>query len=121
MWPPTFDDHYPEILLRGLAQMIPGPSVYFGQGKLAHVDGGYYCKTGENRPPIGPLPVEGAYVIGARSGYGVMGSQAAAELLAAHIAGGDLPDYAPAFLLSRSDDPAYRTLLDNWGAASGQL
>jgi len=50
-----------------------------------------------------------------------MGSQAAAELLAAHIAGGDLPDYAPAFLLSRSDDPAYRTLLDNWGAASGQL
>jgi len=60
VWPPTFDDHYPEILLRGLAQMIPGPSVYFGQGKLAHVDGGYYCKTRENRPLIGPLPVEGA-------------------------------------------------------------
>jgi glycine/D-amino acid oxidase-like deaminating enzyme len=121
VWPPTFDSRYAEILLRGLARMIPGLAVYFGRGWQAYVDGGYYCKTRENRPLIGPLPIKGTYVIGALSGYGIMGSQAAADLLAAHIAGGDLPDYAPAFLLDRYEDPAYRSLLAGWDASSGQL
>ena len=121
VWPPTFDPHYPEVLLRGLAWMIPGLSAYFGRGRQAYVDGGYYCKTRENRPLIGPLPIEGAYVIGALSGYGIMGSQAAGELLAAHVTGGLLPEYAPAFLLERYEDPAYRALLEEWDASSGQL
>ena len=121
VWPPTFDRYLPEVLLRGLARMIPGLSAYFGQGKQAVVDGGYYCKTRENRPLIGPLPIGGAYVIGALSGYGVMGSQAAGELLAAHVTGGELPDYAPAFLPERYGAPGYRSLLGNWDASSGQL
>ena len=121
VWPPTFDPDYPEILIRGLARMIPGLSAYFGHGGRAYADGGYYCKTRENRPLIGPLPVEGAYVIGGLSGYGIMTSQAAGELLAAHITGGELPEYAPAFLLSRYEDPAYQALLENWDVTSGQL
>ena len=121
VWPPTFDPDYPEILIRGLARMIPGLSVYFGQGSRAYVDGGYYCKTRENRPLIGPLPIEGAYVIGGLSGYGIMASQAAGELLATHITGGELPGYAPAFLLSRYETPTYQALLENWDVKSGQL
>lgn len=121
VWPPTFDPNYPEVLIRGLARMIPGLSAYFGQGNRAYADGGYYCKTQENRPLIGPLPIEGAYVIGGLSGYGIMASQAAGELLATHITGGELPDYAPAFLLSRYEDPTYQTLLENWDVTSGQL
>ena len=121
VWPPTFDPDYPEILIRGLARMIPGLSAYFGQGSRAYADGGYYCKTRENRPLIGPLPVEGAYVIGGLSGYGIMSSQAAGELLATHVTGGALPAYAPAFLLSRYEDPTYQTLLENWDVTSGQL
>jgi glycine/D-amino acid oxidase-like deaminating enzyme len=121
VWPPRFDPHYAEILLRGLARMIPGLSAYLGQGGQGYVDGGYYCKTRENRPLIGPLPVGGAFVIGALSGYGVMGSQAAAELLAAHVTGGDLPDYAPAFLLERYEQAEYQALLAGWDASSGQL
>ena len=121
VWPPTFDPHYPEILIRGLARMIPGLSAYFGHGSRAYADGGYYCKTRENRPLIGPLPVEGAYVIGGLSGYGIMASQAAGDLLAAHITGGELPEYAPAFLLARYEDPAYQALLENWDVTSGQL
>ena len=121
VWPPTFDPDYPEILIRGLARMIPGLSAYFGQGSRAYADGGYYCKTRENRPLIGPLPVEGAYVIGGLSGYGIMSSQAAGELLATHITGGALPAYAPAFLLSRYEDPTYQALLENWDVTSGQL
>ena len=121
LWPPTFDSHYHEVLLRGLSRMIPGLSAYFGQGSKGYVDGGYYCKTRENRLLVGPLPIEGAYVIGALSGYGVMGSQAAGELLAAHATGGSLPDYASAFLIERYEDPAYQSLLKNWDASSGQL
>jgi glycine/D-amino acid oxidase-like deaminating enzyme len=121
VWPPTFDEHYPEIVLRGLARMVPGLSVYLGRSGRPVVDGGYYCKTRENRPLISPLPVAGAYVMGALSGYGIMASMAAAELLAAHITGRNLPDYAPAFLLSRYEDPTYQELLANWDATSGQL
>ncbi len=121
VWPPTFDPDYPEILIRGLARMIPGLSAYFGHGNRAYADGGYYCKTQENRPLIGPLPVEGAYVIGGLSGYGIMTSQAAGELLAAHITGGELPEYAPMFLLSRYEHPTYQALLEDWDVTSGQL
>jgi glycine/D-amino acid oxidase-like deaminating enzyme len=60
-------------------------------------------------------------VIGALSGFGIMASHAAAELLAAHVVGGALPDYAGAFLPSRHDDPAYRARVAEWGARVGQL
>lgn len=118
---PTFPAQSAEIILRGLARMIPAAKVYFGRGQEAFVDGGYYCKTRENRPLIGPLPIQGAYIMGALSGYGIMASQGAAELLCAHILGTPLPDYAKWFLLSRYQDPTYQALLDNWDARSGQL
>jgi len=54
-------------------------------------------------------------ILGALSGFGVMATCAAGELLAAHVTGAALPGYAPAFLLSRYQDPAYRALLQNWG------
>ncbi len=119
--PPRFDDFYPEIVLRGLTRMIPGLSAYINKMGRPVVDGGYYCKTQENRPLIGPLPVEGAYILGAVSGYGVMAGPAAGELLAAHVVGADLPDYAPQFRLERYNDPAYQKMLASWDATSGQL
>ena len=101
--------------------MIPDMSVYLSRMSRPVVDGGYYCKTQENRPLIGSLPVRGAFVIGALSGFGIMAAMAAGELLAKHVTGGQLPDYAPAFLLSRYEDPGYQELLENWDATSGQL
>ena len=121
VYPPPVNPHYGEVLIRGLADMIPGLRVYFGQGDAMQVDGGYYCKTPENRPLIGPLPLPGAYVVGAMTGYGLMASQAAGELLAAHVMGEPLPADADAFLLSRYDDPVYRAALDRLDADSGQL
>jgi len=112
--------HYAEIALRGMSTMVPALQAYSGKPSRPYVDGGYYIKTRENRPLIGPLPVEGAYVSCAYSGFGVMASCASGELIARHITGGALPDYAPAFLLSRYQDPAYRALLDQWGDG-GQL
>ena len=118
--PVPLDEFFPEVVVRGLATMIPGLRTYFGKGSIAMYDGGYYTKTPENRPLAGPLPIEGAYVCGAVSGYGLMASAAMGELVAAHITGGRLPDYAGAFDLRRYADPAYQSQLATWGA-SGQL
>lgn len=112
--------HYAEIALRGMSTMVPALQAYGGKPSRPYVDGGYYMKTRENRPLIGPVPVEGAYVSCAYSGFGVMASCASGELIARHITGGALPDYAPAFLLSRYRDPDYRALLETWGDG-GQL
>jgi glycine/D-amino acid oxidase-like deaminating enzyme len=119
-FPMAFDPSYPEIALRGMTRMIPGLEAYLSRLPRCFVDGGYYTKTRENRFLAGPLPVEGAYVLGALSGYGLMASNGAADLLADYISGRPLPAYAPAFRLDRYDDPAYRALLDQWGE-SGQL
>jgi glycine/D-amino acid oxidase-like deaminating enzyme len=83
--------HYAEIALRGMATMVPGLKAYNGKTTRPYVDGGYYMRTRENRPLIGPLPVEGAYVSCAYSGFGVMASCAGGELVARHIAGRPLP------------------------------
>jgi glycine/D-amino acid oxidase-like deaminating enzyme len=117
---PSFDPHYFEVVLRGLSRMIPGLRAYFDKLPRPTVDGGYYAKTRENRPLIGPLPVEGAYIIGALSGFGIMAACAAGELLAAHVTGGELPPHASWFLLERYEDPAYQALLEDWDE-SGQL
>jgi glycine/D-amino acid oxidase-like deaminating enzyme len=119
-FPIKVEAYYPELALRGMAVMIPGLGRYFERAPKPYVDGGYYIKTRENRPLIGPLPVEGAYILGALSGYGLMAACAAGELLATHISGASLPNYAPAFLLARYDDPEYRRLLEGW-PDQGQL
>ena len=112
--------HYAEIALRGMSTMVPALQAYVGKAARPYVDGGYYIKTRENRPLIGPLPVEGAYISGAYSGFGVMASCAGGELLARHITAAPLPDYAPAFLLRATRTRHYRALLDTWGDG-GQL
>jgi glycine/D-amino acid oxidase-like deaminating enzyme len=119
-WPIAEDPLYPEVAMRGLARMIPGMRTYLQKAGKPRLDGGYYTKTPENRPLIGKLPVEGAYVIGALSGYGLMAACGAGELLAANVTGERLPPYAAMFSMERYDDPAYQASLDDWGA-TGQL
>jgi len=120
VWPPTMDEQYPEIALRGLAAMLPRMKEYFTRMPRPQIDGGYYTKTRENRPLIGPTGMEGSYMIGAVSGYGIMSACGAGELLAAHVTGAELPSYSGAFELARYDDPDYQKKLENWGD-SGQL
>jgi glycine/D-amino acid oxidase-like deaminating enzyme len=119
-FPVQFDPTYAEITLRGMSRMVPAMSAYLSRLPRTFVDGGYYTKTRENRFLAGPLPLDGAFVIGGLSGYGLMSSNTAADLLATHVTGGALPHYAPAFMLSRYDDPTYQALLETWGD-SGQL
>ena len=111
---------YAEIALRGMTRLVPALAPYLDRLPTPFVDGGYYTKTRENRPLACPLPVAGAFLHGALSGFGLMASSATAELLAAHITGDALPDYAPAFDLRRYDDPDYLRSLAMWGDG-GQL
>ena len=99
---------------------MPALAAYFEHLPRPFVDGGYYGKTEENRPLVGPSPIPGGYLMGAFSGFGIMTSCAAGELLAAHVMGDALPDYAPAFLLERYDDPDYLAGFPG-DAASGQI
>ena len=121
VFPPVFANDYREIVVRGLAAMVPGLTVYAGRGREAIADGGYYCKAPDNRPLIGPTPIHSAYVLGALSGFGVMASQAGAELLALHLLERPLPDYAAAFHPGRFDDPAYQQVLATLDPRAGQL
>lgn len=120
-WPPRFPAFYAEIVLRGLARMVPRLAAYIERPRNLYVDGGYYCKTPENRPLISPLPVTGAFLIGGLSGFGIMASQAAGELLAAHVTGGTLPEYSDAFHVARYDDPRYQADMAAWDSGAGQL
>ncbi len=114
LWPPALDEHYPEVALRGLAAMLPRMREYFGRMPRPQLDGGYYTKTRENRPLVGPMGVDGAYMIGAVSGYGIMSACGVGDLLAAHVTGAKLPGYASAFALARYDDPEYLKKLENF-------
>ncbi len=121
---PTFplptDPSYPEILMRGMSVMIPGLRAYFETIPQAFMDGGYYTKAPDNRPLIGALPVTGAWVAGAYSGFGIMIAMAAGELLAACLCEQQLPDYADAFHPQRFNNPDYARSVAG-KAMSGQL
>ena len=58
VWPPKMDEQYPEVALRGLAAMLPRMKEYFAKMPRPQLDGGYYTKTRENRPLVGPMGVE---------------------------------------------------------------
>lgn len=50
-----------------------------------------------------------------------MAALAGAELVAALVCGGDLPEYAAVLDLTSNEDPTYTALLRNWDLAAGQL
>ena len=106
-WPLHEDPLYPEVVMRGLTTMVPGLAPYLDGLPESTVDGGYYTKTRENRPLIGPCGPEGFHVVAGLSGFGVMVAAGAGDLVARHVTGRPLPDYADSFLLSRYDDPNY--------------
>ena len=106
-WPVPEDPLYPEVVMRGMTTMVPGLAQYRDRLPYSVVDGGYYSKTPENRPLIGPAGPDGFHLMAAMSGFGVMVSAGAADLVARHITDAGVPEYSNAFLLSRYDDPAY--------------
>ncbi len=120
VWPLPEDPLYPEVVMRGLTTMVPGLAVYRDHLPASTVDGGYYTKTIENRPLVGPAGPEGFHLAVGLSGFGVMVAAGVGDLVARHVIGDPLPDYADAFRLDRYDDAGYVKGLEQ-GARSGQL
>lgn len=120
VYPLPDDPYLREIVLRGAMKLVPQLSAYLERLPPMYVDGGYYTKTVENRPLIGPAGPRGAFVCAGFSGFGLMAAAAAAELLAGQITGEELPSYGAAFRPDRYEDPAYRERLVSWGS-TGQL
>ena len=119
---------FAELLIRGLSAMVPrlGEAYLAADGSMqatVAIDGGYYTKTPDNLPLIGALPGApgGSYVCAGLSGYGVMASNAAGELLAAHVAGADeaLPSYADVFRPERWMDSGYAEAVASGAADKG--
>lgn len=95
-WDPAPDPQFPEIVMRGAARFIPGLGTYVENLPTpVRQFAGYYSRTPENLPLIGPLEVDGAYAIAALSGYGTMVACAAGELCAAWVTGSSVPEEAP--------------------------
>ncbi len=75
------------------------------------IKSGYYCKTNDNTPLLGPVPqIKGLYVCGAVSGFGVMCSQAAGSLVASQVLhslnltpANTIPAFEKAFAVDRFD------------------
>lgn len=99
---PPLDDAFPEIVLRGAARLNPALKAYYGRlpRALRHY-GGFYTRTGDNWPLIGPMGPEGAFLLAGLSGHGTMAACAAGELAARWVAGAALPGDARAFSLER--------------------
>lgn len=120
VFPIPIDPLFGEVVLRGLETMVPGFAAYRDRLPPMEVDGGYYTKTPENLPLIGPVGPKGVVIAGAVSGFGVMVSAAVGELAALYVVGGELPSYADAFRLERYQDHGYRTKIAGW-AGTGQI
>ncbi|MEO7996997.1 MAG: FAD-binding oxidoreductase [Gemmatimonadaceae bacterium] len=120
IFPLEDDPVYAEVVMRGMVALAPALAPYVERLPHMYIDGGYYTKTEENRPLVGPTSVRGAFVNCAFSGYGLMAAPAAGELLAAHILGHAMPEHASAFTLDRYDRAEYQTQLAAWGN-TGQL
>jgi glycine/D-amino acid oxidase-like deaminating enzyme len=119
-WPLPEDPLYPEVVMRGLTTMVPGLSPYLDGLPHSTMDGGYYSKTRENRPLVGPAGPDGFHLLCGFSGFGVMISAGAADLVTRHITGAELPDYCESFMLSRYENPDYLAEIEAL-ADSGQL
>jgi len=99
---------FPEIVMRAVSNLVPALRPYAGRmpSRFSHY-GGYYTSTPENWPLIGPLGVDGAFIVGALSGFGTMSACAAGALCADWIAGAELPGYARQLSPARYDDEAF--------------
>ena len=121
-WHPVDSIDFPSIVLKGATRFIPGLEQYAGDRIPTPVVqySGYYTRTRENWPLIGPLEVDGLYAVTALSGYGTMCACAAGELCADWMMDGALPNYAGHFHPDRRSDPTILAEIDSL-ESDGQL
>ncbi len=93
--PPCPPD-FPRRVLERAATIVPGLSAYDESYVVAH-DGGFYARTPDGLPVIGPVGPDGIHVVGGLAGFGTMMACAAGELGAMWALDEAIPDFATAF------------------------
>jgi glycine/D-amino acid oxidase-like deaminating enzyme len=91
-WEPRLSKEFPELALRAATRLVPGLRQYADRMPKPMHDGGYYVKTEGQLPLIGPMGVDGSFIV-QHDGM-VMAGCAAGELCAAWVMGNQLPGYA---------------------------
>ncbi len=120
-WDIPTDHDFPNLVVRGASQFIPGLSIYVDKLPTPVVQyAGYYTRTHENWPMIGPLDNSGLFAVAALSGYGTMTACAAGDLCARYIAGENLPTYAKNFHPNRYANAAVMNEINSL-RSDGQL
>jgi len=120
-WETADDFDFPNITLRGASRFIPALKPYVDVPPTPIVQfSGYYTRTPENLPLIGPLQKEGLYTVSALSGYGTMAACSAGELCADWMMAAALPGYADYFHPGRYSDAALMAEINQLGS-DGQL
>lgn len=106
-WTPKNFDFFPQAVLKGASRFIPELAAYEENIPNPLIEyAGYYTRTKENWPLIGPTKENNIFVIGALAGYGTMSACAAGELCAQYILEKDgLPSYAENFHPLRYQNP----------------
>lgn len=119
---------FPRMVLLGAATVIPGLARYADRLRaaaampLAH-EGGFYARTPDGRPLIGPVgrELEGFFTISGLAGHGAMMAAAAGELAADWITGSAHRVDAPAFDPRRFSDTAYLEAIGSGAVVTGEL
>lgn len=97
-WSIPKSSYFAQVLLKGASRFIPTLSAYSENIPTPLIEyGGYYTRTKENFPLIGPTAIDNVFIVGALAGFGTMAACAAGELCAFYLTEKDLPGYAPYF------------------------
>ncbi len=120
-WETPKSELFPQIILKGASKFIPSLVIYEQNIPTPLIEyAGYYTRTKENLPLIGPTNSPDVFVVGALAGYGTMSACAAGALCADYILEETLPSYAAYFHPDRNNNPAIKKELDRLGS-DGQL
>ncbi len=98
-WEPPTLELFPQIVLKGASRFIPQLAEYENDIPTPLIQyAGYYTRTKENYPLIGPAEMPNVFLVGALAGYGTMGACAAGQLCSKYIlSDSNLPDYSRYF------------------------
>ena len=105
--------YFPQVVLKGASRFIPALKAYAENIPTPIIEyGGYYTRTEENWPLVGPSSVENVHIIGALAGFGTMAACAVGELCAQYITEKEVPWYAEYFHPNRYNNPKIMEIIN---------
>ena len=95
---PACPPEYPRHVLERASTIVPGLAAYLdGELPVVAHDGGFYARTPDGLPLIGPTAVDGTFTVSGLAGFGAMMAPAAGEVATAWILGDPPSSMASAF------------------------